>query len=50
MPSIKVSGGDTVKLDNPVALIDTGTSHIRVPFADFEKLRTLIEEYSETTC
>ena len=33
-----------------MAILDTGTSHMRVPAEDFDLLKTLIEDYSSTSC
>jgi len=43
MPALKVNGS-TYQLESRVAILDTGTSHIRVPANDFDRLKTLIEQ------
>mmetsp|Transcript_7470 Transcript_7470/g.10598 ORF Transcript_7470/g.10598 Transcript_7470/m.10598 type:complete len:89 (+) Transcript_7470:232-498(+) len=49
MPSLKVN--DRVQpLESQLAILDTGTSHIRVPAEDFDQLKTLLEDYSGTSC
>jgi len=49
LPSIKV-GNRSQPLESRVAILDTGTSHVRVPSDDFDLLTTLLEEHSRTSC
>ena len=43
MPAIMLNGTQ-VPLDNKVAMLDTGSSYIRVPASDFDRLQTVLND------
>ena len=43
MPAIMLNGTQ-VPLDNKVAMLDTGSSYIRVPASDFDRLQAVLNE------
>ena len=49
MPALKINGS-LVPLDSQVAMLDTGTSYIRVPASDFDRLKTLFIEHYNPSC
>ena len=47
MPALK-GNGNVIPLESQVAILDTGTSHIRVPAQDMGQLTKLMQGYSSS--